>query len=400
MSSKAPRSQRLKIAIIGRRNVGKSSLINAITNQEIAIVSDTPGTTTDPVGKHYELLPVGPVTFYDTAGLDDTGQVGEKRTDATKKIIYRSDIAVIVTDESGLTDYEKNIISKIESIKIPYILVFNKNDLKNISKKDRKYCDENNIDFISVSSKKNENIKELKESIISMVPEYFKKESVIIGDLIRGGDFVVLVVPIDLAAPKGRLILPQVQVIREILDHDAVAVTVKEREIEQVFRKLKKDPKLVITDSQVVLKVSGDVPETVPFTTFSTVFARYKGDLDVLVEGAKEVDNLKTGDRVLIAEACSHHIQSDDIGRVKIPRWLMQYTGKKLDINVVSGYDFPDNLEEYKLVIHCGACMLTGLEMKRRIKMCQRRGVPVSNYGVIISKVHGVLERVIKPFYK
>ncbi|TYB31005.1 MAG: [FeFe] hydrogenase H-cluster maturation GTPase HydF [Candidatus Mcinerneyibacterium aminivorans] len=398
MSSKAPRSERLKIGIIGRRNVGKSSLINSLINQDVAIVSSTPGTTTDPVAKHYELLPIGPVTFYDTAGIDDEGEVGEKRIKSTEKIIFRSDIALVITDEKGLKKYEKDIINKMDEMNIPFIVIFNKNDLNPPSKDDIDFCKNNHLQFISISAKENKNIDSLKEKIISIVPKYFKKENVIIGDLIRGGDFVVLVVPIDLAAPKGRLILPQVQVIREILDNDAIAITVKEKEIAEVFNKIDKKPKLVITDSQVVLRVSPDVPKDINFTTFSTAFARYKGDLEKLVQGAKEIDHLETNDKVLIAEACSHHIQSDDIGRVKIPRWLMQYTGKKLDIDVASGHDFPEDLEKYKLVIHCGACMLTGIEMKRRINQCYRRKVPITNYGVTISKVHGLLERVIKPF--
>ncbi|HDR03897.1 MAG TPA: [FeFe] hydrogenase H-cluster maturation GTPase HydF, partial [Candidatus Marinimicrobia bacterium] len=251
---------------------------------------------------------------------------------------------------------------------------------------------------IQVNAKTGAGIHMLKEAIVHAVPVYFRQETVIIGDIISPGDLVVLVAPIDLAAPKGRLILPQVQVIRDILDNDAMALTVKERELDEALEKLNAPPALVITDSQVVLKVAGSVPDAVKFTTFSTAFARYKGDLPLLVEGAKAIDRLKDNDKVLITEACSHHIQSDDIGRVKIPRWLRHYTGKELEFDVRAGHDFPDNLEEYALVIHCGGCMITGMEFKRRLLQCQRLGIPVTNFGVLISKVQGVLERVIRPF--
>ena len=396
---KAPRGERLVITLLGRRNVGKSSLINAITGQNIAIVSEYPGTTTDPVDKHYELLPLGPVTFYDTAGLDDVGDLGQMRVKATRKILFRTDIALLVTDEKGLTRYEKDIVKELQQMEIPFILIFNKIDKGEVKTCDLDYCRANNIKFVKVSAKETKGIDELKEAIISLAPQYYKKEPVLVGDLIKGGDIVILVVPIDLAAPKGRLILPQVQVLRDILDNDAIGIVVKERELEEVLRNLQKKPALVITDSQVVLKVAGDVPPDVKFTTFSILFARYKGDLDILVEGAYTIDKLKDGDKVLIAEACSHHIQADDIGRVKIPRWLTQYTGKDLEFDVASGHDFPEDLEKYRLVIHCGGCMITSMEMKRRIKECKRRGVPITNYGVTISKLHGVLERVIKPFY-
>ena len=395
----APRGERLIITLIGRRNVGKSSFINAITGQNIAIVDDFPGTTTDPVAKHYELIPIGPVTFYDTAGIDDIGEVGKKRVKATNNVLWRTDIAIIITDNGKLGEYEYKIIDKLEKSDIKFMIVFNKSDLLEIDKNSINFCKKKNINYISVSAKNRININEAKEMLISIIPDYAKKESVIVSDLIDEGDIILLVVPIDLAAPKGRLILPQVQVIREVLDADALAFTVKDRELEAAFDSLSRNPKLVIVDSQVVLRVSADVPDDIPLTTFSTLFARYKGDLDELVKGAKKVDDLKDGDKILISEGCSHHVQSDDIGRVKIPRWLTQYTGKNFDIDVFSGHDFPENLEEYALVIHCGACVLTGTEMKRRIRECKMRGVPITNYGVIISKLHGLLERVIAPFY-
>ncbi len=397
--AKAPRGERLIISLIGKRNAGKSSLINAIVGQEIAIVSDIAGTTTDPVAKHYELLPLGPVTFYDTAGIDDKGKLGEKRIKATKKVLLKSDLALIVIDEQGMDERTEKIIYEIKELKIPYILVFNKIDIKEPDEKDIHLADKIGANHICVSAKTGENIDDLKNLIIKMAPSYLKEERVLVGDLIKGGDIVVLVVPIDLAAPKGRLILPQVQTIREILDNDATAVVVKERELEDTLRNLKKKPALVITDSQAILKVSADVPNDVKLTTFSILFSRYKGELSEFVRGARRIDELKDGDNILISEACSHHVQSDDIGRVKIPRWLLQYTGKELNIDVVSGSDFPDDLEKYSLIIHCGACMLNRMEMMRRLNESLRRNVPITNYGIAISKLQGVLERVLEPFF-
>jgi len=398
MSTKAPRGVRLVIALAGRRNAGKSSLINAITDQEIAIVSDTPGTTTDPIAKHYELLPFGPVTFYDTAGLDDTGELGELRIKATKKVLWRSDIAIVVIGEEGITSYEKKIIDDIHELNIPFTLVFNKCDLNDPSAEDICYCREKGLRFLTASAITGTHIGELKQEIIDIVPSEMKREPVLAGDLFGEGDWVICVVPIDLAAPKGRLILPQVQVLREILDGDAVAITVKEREIEEALSNLNRKPALVITDSQVILNVAGDVPDDIPLTTFSTLFARYKGDFPRLIEGAQAIDYLEDGDTILIGEACSHHAVADDIGRVKIPRWLTQYTGKDLHFEVYSGHDFPEDLERFKLAIHCGACMINRTEMIRRIKECNRRGVAITNYGVAISKLQGVLDRVLAPF--
>lgn len=398
MSNKAPRGVRLVIALAGRRNAGKSSLINAITDQETAIVSDHPGTTTDPVAKQYELLPLGPVTFYDTAGLDDEGELGELRIKATKKILWRSDVAVVVVGADGITDYEKEIIADIRELDIPFVLTFNKSDLREPSAEDIAYCNEQSIRFLITSAKEGSNVTDLKAAIIDIAPPEMKRDPVLAGDLINEGDWVVCVVPIDLAAPKGRLILPQVQVLREILDCDAVAITVKEREIEEALSNLHRKPALVITDSQVVMSVAGDVPDDIPLTTFSTLFARYKGDLASLVQGATTIDELKDGDTVLMGEACSHHAVADDIGRVKIPRWLTQYTGKDLNFEFYAGHDFPEDLERFQLAIHCGSCMLNRTEMLRRIKECNRRGVPITNYGVAISKLQGVLDRVLAPF--
>ncbi len=391
------RGERIVLTLTGKRNAGKSSLINALAQQEISIVSDVAGTTTDPVAKHYELLPLGPVTFYDTAGIDDVGDLGELRVKATRKILWRTDIAIVVIDENGITEFDNSLIEDLKRYKIPFVTVFNKADLKPASKQDVEYCRKNNYPYLEVSTITNYNIRELKELLIKLSPAEKMAERVLLGDLVQAGDTVVLVVPIDLAAPKGRLILPQVHALREILDNDAIAVTVKEKELEEALANLKTKPKLVITDSQVILKVAGDVPADIPLTTFSTLFARYKGELDPFLDGVKSLESLQDGDLILIAEACSHHVQADDIGRVKIPRWLLHYTGKDLKVDVYAGHDFPEDLEKYKLVIHCGGCMSSNMEMMRRIRECQARNVPITNYGIIISRLHGLLDRVIAP---
>lgn len=395
MSNKAPRGIRLVIALVGRRNAGKSSLINALTGQETAIVSDMPGTTTDPVAKHYELLPLGPVTFYDTAGLDDEGKLGELRIKATKKVLYRCDVAVIVLGEQGMTGYERDLLSTIREMEVPCIVAWNKADLRNNG---TPFTEIPGVPLLNVSATTGQGVDRLKKRIINNAPLEYRQDRPILSDLIREGDQVICVVPIDLAAPKGRLILPQVQVLREILDCDAMGTVVKEREIEAALSGLRTPPALVVTDSQVVMSVAGDVPDDIPLTTFSTLFARYKGDLDTLVHGASAIDDLKDGDTILIGEACSHHDVADDIGRVKIPRWMTQYTGKDLKFEVYAGHDFPDDLERFALVVHCGACMLNRTEMLRRITECERRGVAITNYGVAISKLQGVLDRILAPY--
>ena len=392
-----PRALRTIISIVGRRNAGKSSLINALCGQEVAIVSAQAGTTTDAVAKPYELLPLGPVTFYDTAGLDDEGALGEQRMKATRKVLCRSDVAVMVIGAEGLDRGDKKIIEEIQGLKIPLAAVFNKADVTAPKSEDEEWLTERGIRFVAASAAKGMNIDEVKQLVISQVPAELQQNPLLAGDLFKPGDIVLLVVPIDLSAPKGRLILPQVQVLREILDCGAMAIAVKESELSAMLSELKRKPALVITDSQVVMKVAATVSDDIPLTTFSILFARNKGDIGIMYAGAQEIDCLQDGDKILIAEACSHHALGDDIGKVKIPNWLKKYSGKELQFEFCQGSDFPEDLEKYKLVIHCGACMLNRMEMLRRLNECVRRGVPITNYGVAISKTQGVLERVIKP---
>ncbi len=398
MSDKAPKGVRMVITLVGRRNAGKSSLINAIAGQDIAIVSDYPGTTTDPVEKHYELLPLGPVTFYDTAGLDDTGELGELRIKATRKVLYRTDTALLVVGSDGIGDEERKILSLLREMTIPTLVIMNKSDIAPLRSEDKEFCMQKNLPLLQVSTVSGEGIDMVKKAIIDSAPREFAEDPVLVSDLIQEGDTVLCVVPIDLAAPKGRLILPQVQVLRDVLDSDALGMVVKERELEEALTVLKENLSLVVTDSQVVLKVAGDVPDHIPMTTFSILFARYKGDLRTLVHGARTIDTLRDGDKILMCEACSHHAVADDIGRVKIPRWMTQYTGKKLKFVQYTGHDFPQDLENSSLAIHCGGCMINRTEMLRRVRECMRRDVPITNYGVAISKVQGVLDRVVKPF--
>ncbi len=394
----AARGERLVITLIGRRNVGKSSLINGITGQDISIVSDTPGTTTDPVAKRYELIPVGPVTFYDTAGIDDIGELGRQRVRAARRVLWRSDLVMLVFDKASLDAHDHSTLRELREMEIPFLTVFNKTDLYTPARDTLAFFEKEKLPRISVASGRSADMQDLRKKLIAMVPDYFKKDPVIIGDIIGPGDTVLCIVPIDLSAPKGRLILPQVQVIREILERDAIAVTVKETQIQKFFSGTRQKPALAITDSQAVLKAAASVPEDVPFTTFSTAFARYKADLPTLLEGLRTLDELQEGDTVLIAEACSHHVECDDIGRYKIPKWIGEYLGRKLRFEIASGHDYPDDLRPYKLIIHCGGCMNTGLEYKRRIRHAQAQGVPITNYGILISRTQGLLERVIRPF--
>ncbi|KHO61850.1 ATP-binding protein [Thermoanaerobacter sp. YS13] len=394
-----PTSSRLHIAIFGRRNAGKSSLINALTNQEVALVSDVAGTTTDPVSKAMEILPIGPVVIIDTAGLDDTGELGELRVKKTYEVLNRTDLAILVIDGTiGLSEFEENILKVIRDKNIPVVGVINKKDLSQYSEEDkRKWEEKLKLELIEVSALKKHGIEALKMILIKKAP-YDDMELSIVGDLIKPGDFVVLVVPIDKAAPKGRLILPQQQTIRDILDNDAMAIVTKEYELKETLQNIGKKPSLVITDSQAFLKVSADTPKDIPLTSFSILFARYKGDLEELIRGVKAIKKLKPGDKVLIAEGCTHHRQSDDIGKVKIPRWIRQIVGGDIQFDWSSGITFPDNLEEYSLIVHCGACMLNRREMMYRISYAKSKNVPIVNYGVLIAYVQGLMPRAIEMF--
>lgn len=397
--NQTPRSNRIHIALFGNRNAGKSSIINALTGQNIAIVSDVKGTTTDPVYKTMELLPVGPVVFIDTAGLDDEGELGQLRKEKSFEVLNKTDIALILIDVTiGITDYDKEIVKLIKSKNIPIQGVLNKIDLQSVDQENLQILETSlDIPFISVSAETGKGIPLLKKAIIKIAPNDEDKFK-IVGDLISSGDFVVLVIPIDKAAPKGRLILPQQQTIRDILECDAITVVTKEYELRETLESLGRKPALVITDSQAFLKVAADTPKDIPLTSFSILFARHKGDLTELVKGAKSIKNLEDGDTILVAEACTHHQQADDIAHVKIPRWIRQLTGKSINFEYCAGTQFPRDLQKYKLIIHCGGCMLNRRAMVYRISQAVEAGIPIVNYGVLIAHVQGILERVISPF--
>lgn len=394
-----PRSNRVHIALFGKRNAGKSSLINAITKQETAVVSPVKGTTTDPVYKSMELLPLGPVVFIDTAGLDDEGELGELRKRKTLEVVEKTDLALLVVDaEEGLSDFDISLAAYLRQKKIPSLGVLNKIDLEAGSEPLLKEMREKlELSVYAVSAASSKGINELRKAMGEAVPDEEDKFK-IVGDLVRPGDFVVLVTPIDKAAPKGRLILPQQQTIRDILEADAIAVVTKEYELKETLERLGTKPALVITDSQAFLKVAADTPKDVPLTSFSILFARHKGDLAELVRGARALDKLQDGDKILVAEACTHHQQSDDIGRVKIPRWIRQNTGKELHFEHASGYTFPGNITDYSLIVHCGSCMLNRRSMLHRIAQAVDAGVPIVNYGVLIAYVQGIFPRAIDMF--
>ncbi len=390
-----PKSLRLHIAIFGRTNVGKSSFLNLVTGQNVSIVSDQAGTTTDVVEKVMELLPIGPVVFLDTAGLDDTTSLGQKRIEKTEQVFDRADVVVLIHDGDKITEYENKIAENAAVKNLPIIRIANKADLPenaNISDDFAIKCNATNSDS------RDQILAQFKAELIKIVPDDFLTPPPLISDLIPKMGVVILVIPIDRGAPKGRIIQPQVAALREILDENCVAISVQETELKQTIELLKNPPDLVVCDSQVVDKVALDTPENVALTTFSILFARIKGDLATFAKGAEEIDQLKDGDKVLIAESCSHHATEDDIGRIKIPRWLSEYTGAKLEIDVRAGRDFPSNLSEYKLVVQCGGCMHNRREILSRIERAQAAGVPITNYGVCISKLHGVLPRAVRPF--
>jgi [FeFe] hydrogenase H-cluster maturation GTPase HydF len=389
---------RLHIGIFGRRNVGKSSLLNAFTRQQVSIVSEQAGTTTDPVEKPMELLPLGPVLFIDTAGIDDLGALGEMRIAKTQQVVDRTDLAIIVAGEQGWGDFEEELLRQFSERRIPVITVWNKVDLVAPGAAALQQLQERGHAVVQTIAVEGVGILDLRQALLDSVPPDFLQEPDLIGDLVGADETAVLVVPIDKEAPKGRLILPQVQTIRNLLDNDAYCLVVKERELRAALNALKHPPKLVVTDSQAFLKVAGDVPPEVMLTSFSILFARMQGDLIEQSCGALAIEDLKPGDRILVAESCGHHPIADDIGRVKIPRWLSQYVGGKLEFEQVQGHDFPGDLSPYKLVIHCGACMWNRREMLSRVLHCRKAGVPITNYGLTIAYSLGIFERALQPF--
>lgn len=404
--NQTPSGERVHIGFFGRRNAGKSSIVNAVTGQELALVSDVKGTTTDPVTKSMEILPLGPVVIIDTPGFDDEGALGELRVERTRRILEKTDIAVLVVDAlEGLKECDTELIGLFDERKMPYVIVLNKSDLKDPSEASAEGfirrngpAEDPGAAALSASAKTGEGIEELKNKIAALKPK--EKETVLISDKINAGDIVVLVVPIDKAAPKGRLILPQQQTIRDILDAGAAAVVVRDSELSETLEKLRSDasPKLVITDSQVFDRVDSIVPEEIPLTSFSILMARKKGLLEEAVRGIAAIDKLKDGDKVLIAEGCTHHRQCGDIGRDKIPKWIESFSGKKLEFEMTSGGSFPSDLSDYALIVHCGGCMLNEKEMEYRVRTASDQSIPITNYGTLIADVNGILRRSLSLF--
>lgn len=395
--NQTPASERVHISFFGKRNAGKSSVINAVTGQNLAIVSSVKGTTTDPVYKTMELLPLGPVMVIDTPGIDDEGELGSLRVRKSYQVLNKTDIAVLIVDSTaGKGPQEEALIQKFQAKGIPYLIVYNKIDL--LPGAPEKVCPEDNVIYVSAAS--GTNIYELKEKIASLKPEDTHKYP-LIADLINPMDLVILVVPIDKAAPKGRLILPQQQTIRDILERGALSLVVRDTELKATLDKFRAQgilPRLVVTDSQAFARVSGDTPEDITLTSFSILFSRYKGELEAQLQGVSALSSIKDGDRILIAEGCTHHRQCDDIGTYKIPKWIREYTGKNPVFEFTSGTEFPDDVTSYKMVIHCGGCMLNEREMKYRISCCQDQNVPVTNYGILIARITGILKRSLGPF--
>ena len=386
----------MHIGIFGRRNVGKSSVLNALVRQQVSIVSDVAGTTTDPVEKTMEFKPIGPVVFIDTAGIDDSGALGKLRIAKTMKVVDRTELALLVAD--SWTDYEKELTVIFEKRRVPCVLVANKSDLGGNAAVE-KAASASGCKFIAkVSAKDLTGFDKLREAIIRAVPQEFLEQATPMQGLIRQEDLVVLVTPIDLEAPKGRLIVPQVQVLRDVLDNNAYSLVVKENALAAALKNLKRKPALVITDSQAFKEVAAIVSANIPLTSFSIVFARFKGDLAEMVAGARAIDTLRDGDKILIAEACSHHPVEDDIGRVKLPKWLLNYTKRQLDIKVAAGRDYTDDLSAYKLVIHCGGCVFNRRELLARIEKAKQAHVPITNYGLAIAFLLGIFDRALRPF--
>ena len=393
-----PKGFRTHIGIFGRRNAGKSSFLNAITKQQVSIVSEIAGTTTDPVEKPMEFLPLGPVLFIDTAGIDDIGTLGELRMQKTRKIFDRTDIGIILTETNVWSEFEEEILSELQKREIPIIIVLNKIDLHQINPEITERFAKIKIHVVGASAKNNLGLNDFRAALLSIAPEDLFNKQTILQDLVGQGECAILVTPIDKEAPKGRLILPEVQAIRDILDGDAFCIVTQHTQLARSLQTLKTPPKLVVTDSQCFKEVAEITPIDIPLTSFSILFSRFKGDLVSQAEAAASIDNLKVGDNVLICEACTHHPISDDIGRDKIPKILQKYVGGELNIKIMSGHDFPDDLQKYKLVIHCGACMWNRRAMLSRILHCRNLGVPFTNYGLTIAHCLGILERTLTPF--
>ena len=393
-----PRSLRLHIGLFGRRNVGKSSLLNAITRQQVSIVSDHAGTTTDPVEKPMELLPLGPVLFVDTAGVDDEGALGELRIARTKAVLDRVDLGIIVTEAGCWDDFEQRLLAELKGRKVPVLVVLNKSDLHRPSEVEKLRLTGMGAATVTLSALTGAGLPQLREALLHLAPADFFDNRRLVSDLVPPGETAILVVPIDKEAPKGRLILPQVMAIRDLLDGESMAMVCQERELKNALENLKRPPALVVTDSQAFLKVAADVPKNVPLTSFSVLMSRFQGDLTEQVRGTLGIEQLKGGDKVLIAETCSHHPIGEDIGRVKIPRWLTQYVGAKLEFIHVQGRDFPADLSPYQLVVHCGNCTGNRREMLSRIHRAREAGVPLTNYGLTIAYSLGIFERALGPF--
>ncbi|NLL04403.1 MAG: [FeFe] hydrogenase H-cluster maturation GTPase HydF [Clostridiaceae bacterium] len=394
-----PIANRLHIAIFGRRNAGKSTLINALTGQEIAVVSEVPGTTTDPVYKTMELLSLGPVVIIDTAGIDDGGDLGNLRIEKTYDVLRKTNFAIYVLDaQEGITEFDRKFIEEIKSKEVAIVAVLNKSDRRRIEQHEiLEYKKKLGVPICEISAINKSGMEELKQ-LIAKHAKFDEANLTIVGDLINPGDVVVLVTPIDKAAPKGRLILPQQQTIRDIIDNDAIAVVTKEYELKQTFESLRKKPSLVITDSQAFKKVSADTPEDIRLTSFSILFARYKGELEEMVKGLKKIKKLKAGSRVLIVEGCTHHRQEEDIGKVKIPRWIKEMTDVQIEFEWASGTYFPKDLERFDLIVHCGGCMLNRMEMQYRLNLSRQKEIAITNYGMLIASRHGILKRALQPF--
>ncbi len=395
---RAPKSFRLHIGLFGRRNVGKSSLLNAITDQQVSLVSPHAGTTTDPVEKPMELLPLGPVLFIDTAGIDDEGDLGELRTQRTRQVFERTDLGVLVTEPGAWGAFEDEILDQLARRKAPVLVVFNKMDLGPPEPGVLAALQERGVPVVHTAATTGAGIPSFRQALLNRAPDDFVNNPAILADLVGPGEMAVLVVPIDKEAPKGRLIMPQVQSIRDLLDGDAFCMVVKDRQLGEALRRLSTPPKLVVTDSQAFKEVARDTPREIPLTSFSILFARFRGDLVQQTLGAMAIESLQPGDRVLIAEHCSHHPIEEDIGRVKIPRWLTQYVGGPLEFEWVQGHDFPQEIAPYQLVIHCGACTANRRAVLNRILKCREAGVPITNYGLTISYSLGIFERALEPF--